>query len=75
MAEASPLWQQAVFFLLAAPIMALLIRLLSRGWATIVQGGNVSEKTIKRQRLEFWVVLIFMYAMLACIFGYAHLRH
>jgi hypothetical protein len=75
MANASPLWQQALFFLLAPPIMALLIRLLSRGWANIVQGSNVSEKTIKRQRLEFWVVLCFMYVMLACIFGYAHLRH
>ena len=75
MANASPLWQQALFFLLAPPIMALLIRLLSRGWANIVQGSNVSEKTIKRQRLEFWVVLIFMYVMLTCIFGYAHLRH
>lgn len=75
MAEASPLWEQALFFLLAPPIMALLIRLLSRGWANIVRGGNVSEKTIKRQRVEFWIVLIFMYVMLACIFGYAHLRH
>ena len=26
MAEASPLWQQALFFVLAPPIMALLIR-------------------------------------------------
>lgn len=75
MAEASPLWQQALFFLLAPPIMALLIRVLSRGWANILQGGNVSEKTMKRQRLEFWVVLIFMYVMLACIFGYAYLQH
>ena len=75
MAEASPLWQQALFFLIAPPIMALLIRLLSRGWANIVQGGNVSEKTIKRQKLEFWVVLCFMYVMLFCIFVYGYLQH
>ena len=75
MGEASPLWQQALFFLLALLIMALVIHFLSRGWANIIQGGKVSEKTIKRQRLEFWGVLCFMYVMLACIFGYAHLLH
>ena len=75
MGDASPVWQQALFFLLAPPIMALLIRLLSRGWANIVQGGKVSEKTVKRQKLEFWVVLCFMYVMLFCIFLYGHLRH
>ncbi len=75
MKSASQLWQQALFFVLAPPIMALLIRVLSRGWAKIVQGGNVSEKTLKRQRLEFWVVLCFMYVMLFCIFVYGHLQH
>jgi hypothetical protein len=75
MEEASPLWQQALFFVLAPLIMALLIRALSRGWANVVQGGNVSEKTLKRQKLEFWIVLCFMYVMLFCIFLYGHLRH
>jgi hypothetical protein len=75
MAEASPLWQQALFFVLAPPIMALLIRVLSRGWANIVQGGKVSEKTATRQRLEFWVVLCFMYVMLFCIFAYGYFQH
>ena len=75
MADASPLWQQALFVLLAPLVMALLIRLISRGWANIVQGGKVSEKTVKRQRVEFWVVLCFMYVMLFGIFLYGHLRH
>jgi hypothetical protein len=75
MAEASPLWERALFFLLAPPIMALLIRLLSRRWAYIVQGGNLSEKTVRRQRLEFVIVLCSMYVILACIFGYGYLRH
>lgn len=75
MADASPLWQQALFFVLAPPIMAWLIRLLSRGWANIVQGGEVSEKTVKRQKVEFWVVLCFMYVMLFGIFLYGHLKH
>lgn len=74
MAEANPLWQQVLFFLIAPLIMALLIRLLSRGWASIIQGGNVSERTARRQQIEFWAVLAFMYVMLACIFGYAHFR-
>lgn len=75
MQEASPLWQQILFFLLAPPIMAFLIRLISRGWARTVQGGRVSEKTATRQRIEFWVVLCFMYVMLLCIFVYGYLRH
>lgn len=74
MESASPLWQQVLFFVLAPPIMAFLIRILSHGWASMVQGGHVSERTRKRQKLEFWGALIFMYIMLACIFAYAHLR-
>jgi hypothetical protein len=75
MAEASPLWQQALFFVLAPSIMALLVSILSRGWAKTVQGGNVIEKTLKRPRLKFWIVLCFMYVMLFCIFLYGHFQH
>lgn len=75
MADASPFWQQALFFLIAPPLMALLIHLLSRGWANIVQVGKVSERTVKRQGMQFWVVLCFMYVMLFGIFLYGHLRH
>ena len=74
MASASPLWQQVLFFIFGPPLMALLIRRLSRGWANIVQGGNVSEATSRRQELEFWIVLCFMYVMVFGIFLYAHLR-
>jgi hypothetical protein len=74
MANASPLWQQLLFFILAPPIMALMIRAGSRGWARTVQGGKISETTKKRQKLEFWFVLSFMYVMLFCIFLYARLR-
>jgi hypothetical protein len=69
-----PLWQQILFFVLAPPIMALIIRILSRGWANIAQEGNVSETTRDRQKMEFWGVLIFMYLMVGCIFLYADLR-
>jgi hypothetical protein len=74
MHTASPLWQRILFFLFAPPIMAILIRLMSRGWAMTVQGGKISETTEKRQRLEFWIVLCFMYVMLLCIFLYGHFR-
>jgi hypothetical protein len=74
MEGARPLWQQVLFFVLAPPIMALLIRILSRGWANIVQGGDVSETTRDRQKMEFWGVLIFMYIMVGGIFLYADLR-
>jgi hypothetical protein len=74
MEGASPLWEQVVFFIFAPPLMALLIRVLSHGWASIVQSGKVSEATRKRQRVEFWVVLSFMYVMVFVIFVYAHLR-
>ena len=71
----SPLWQRVLFLLLAPPIMAFLIRLISRGWANAVQGGAVSERTVKRQRIEFWVVLCFMYVMVLGIFVYGYLQH
>jgi len=41
--------------------MASLIWLMSRGWAASVQGGGPSEETKRRQKLEFWIVLITMY--------------
>jgi len=74
MEGASPLWQQLLFIILGPPVMALLVHVLSRGWAKIVQGGNVSEATRKRQKLEFWIVLCFMYVMGFGMFVYAHLR-
>lgn len=75
MQGASPLWQQILFFFFAPPIAALLFRAMIRGWAHIVQGSKISETTQKRQRAEFWVILVFLYVMLLCIFVYAHLRY
>jgi hypothetical protein len=51
--------------------MALLIRTGSRGWAHTLQGDTLSEKTKKRQRIEFWSVLWFMYAMAIGMIIYA----
>ncbi len=51
----------AIFF---PPCGAFAWWLLSRGWAKIVQGGDVSERTKKRQRYEFWILMIAAYALL-----------
>ena len=49
--------QGIIILILAPPLVTVLWWLLSRGWATTVQGGNISERTRKRQSFEFWIVL------------------
>jgi len=71
--DAAPLWQQLAIVILGPPIMAWLVRLMSRGWALTVQGGTISEKTRKRQKYEFWGLLIFLYIMGIAMFAYAWL--
>jgi hypothetical protein len=53
--------------------MAALWWIVSRGWATTVQGGVVSERTKRRQKIEFWAVLILMYLVVFGMFLYARL--
>jgi phosphate/sulfate permease len=48
--------------------------LMSRGFAATVQGGAVSEKTQRRQKIEFWVILIVAYAMSVGMSLYAWLH-
>ena len=71
---AAPIGEQLAFAILGPPVMASLIWLMSRGWAMTVQGGVSSEKTKRRQKLEFWVVLTFMYLMVWGMFAYAWTR-
>ena len=48
--------------------MAGLFWLKARGWAETVQGSNVSGTTKRRQRSEFWVLLLVMYLFgLGCV--------
>ncbi len=68
---AAPIGEQLAILIAGPPLMASLIWLMSRGWATSVQGGTVSEKTKRRQRLEFWIVLIAMYVIGFCMALYA----
>jgi hypothetical protein len=58
---AAPIGEQLAVLIVGPPLMASLIWLMSRGWAASVQGGGPSEETKRRQKLEFWIVLITMY--------------
>jgi hypothetical protein len=58
---AAPIGEQLLAFLLTPPIMASLVWLMCRGWAHTVQGELVSNTTKKRQRFEFWFVLVVLY--------------
>lgn len=65
-------WQQVLMIILVPPIAAVAWAAFSRGWANTVQGGKISERTRKRQKVEFWAVLAFGYVMLFAIFVNAH---
>ena len=65
---AAPLPEQLAILFLGPPIMALVLKVMMRGWARTVQGATVSARTERRQKLEFWVVLVVMYVM---VFGMA----
>ena len=62
---------QILFVLVVPPIMTALWWLGSRGWANVVQGGNVSDRTKRRQKWEFWVVLAVLYVIVAGFALYA----
>ncbi len=70
---AAPLGEQLAILLLGPPIMAALICFMSRGWALSVQGGVASDRTKRRQKVEFWMVLVAMYAIGAGMALYARL--
>lgn len=57
---------------IAPPILTVIWLGLSRGWAGIVQGGNVSEMTKDRQHVEFWIVLSVLYVIMFGVTLYHH---
>jgi len=69
--DSATLEVQLVIIILGPPIIASLWRFMSRGWARTVQGGTLSDKTKRRQKLEFWILLGTMYAMVFCMAIYA----
>ena len=70
---AAPLAEQLAILLVGPPIMAALWWLASRSLGWIFQGGSVSERTKQRQKKEFWVLLIGLYALGFGIMLYAAL--
>ena len=58
-----PVGQQILLDVLVPPVGACLWWLKARNWAMTVQSGKVSSTTIKRQKLEFWIVLFLGYLM------------
>lgn len=71
--DALPVGQEVALLLFGPPIMTVCWLLMSRGWAGLVQGGTVSERTKKRQKLEFRIVLTVLYAIGLGVALYAYL--
>lgn len=72
--QAAPLWQLILSLIIGPPIMAYLWLLMSGGFAAAVQGGAPSERTVKRQRVEFWILLIALYLIGIAVATYAWLK-
>jgi len=73
-ANAAPLWEQILILAVGPPIMTIFWWLAARAWAGAVQGGTVSDRTKRRQKVEFYVILILMYAVGGGMALYAWLR-
>lgn len=59
-----PLIQQYLLDLIAPPVVTCVWWLFSRGTATVLQGGSVSERTKKREKIGFFVVLTLTYLLM-----------
>jgi hypothetical protein len=70
--ETMSLMQQCLLDLIAPPVGVCLWWLFSRGTATALQGGKVSDRTKKRQRIGFFVLLALGYAMMFGMTIYFH---
>jgi hypothetical protein len=66
------LGQQFLLDLIAPPVLACLWWLGSRGWAQQVQGGQVSDQTRNRQKVEFVIVLSCLYLLMFGTTLYLH---
>jgi hypothetical protein len=53
-----PLWQQLLIIFFLPPLGALVFGIFARGWANVVQGGKVTEKTTLRQRKEVLAMVL-----------------
>jgi hypothetical protein len=60
---ALPLAEQFLLDPVAAPVAACVWWLFSRGWAACVQGSQVSDRTKKRQKVEFAILLALAFSL------------
>ena len=68
-----PLSQQIILDLLFPPVGAGIWWLMSTGWAMLMQGGKISDRTkIFRKRL-FWALLAAAYALMFGVTFYTYL--
>lgn len=69
---AAPLSEQILYDIIIPPVGAAIWWLMSRGWAGTLQGGTVSETTKRRQRIEFFALLVGVYVLMfsITIYGY-----
>ena len=70
---ALPISQIILLDLIAPPIAAILWQVMSRGWAGVVQLGQLSQETKRRQNLGFWAILGLGYFVMFGITIYAYL--
>ena len=70
----TPLWEQVAIVIIGPPFMACVWWVFSRGWAKTVQGGIASDKTKRRQKVEFWGLMIIMYTLTFGMTLYAWLK-
>jgi hypothetical protein len=67
-----PLKQQYLLDLIAPPVLATLWWFFSRGTATVLQGGSVSQRTKRREKIGFLVVLTLAYLLMFGGTAYLH---
>ena len=70
-----PLAQQYLLDCVAPPAIAVMWWFMSRGWAMTVQGEGVSDRTKRRQRIEFLVLLVGLYSLMFGATTYMHFHH
>ncbi len=69
-----PFSEQIMLDLIVPPAGAVAWWLMARGWAGVVQGNNLSQKTKVRQKQELWILLLAAYLLMFGITAYGCLK-
>ena len=71
---AIPIGEMILLDVLIPPIGTCVWWLMARGWAGLVQLGQVSDKTKRRQRIEFLSILVAAYIVMFGVTLYGLLK-